>query len=194
MGSSRIVNKLEWLPIDKVFSSYKNPRTISEEDLTRLKTSIEEDPQFLERRPILVALMNGRYMVYAGTQRLQALKQLGYTEVPAFVSEGLDQRTFDSRMIKDNVHYGEWDFSTSMDEFSADIQLVTELETENSTEKRTRNNEERRTPSKLYRVRIPFATEEDYMCMLGQLAKLNMEHPEVPTVGERLLIKLRRLL
>ena len=43
----------------------KNPRSISDTNLEKLKASLQKDPEFLERRTILVNHTNDKYIVYA---------------------------------------------------------------------------------------------------------------------------------
>lgn len=49
----------------------KNPRKISKENLDKLKRSIQEDPEFLVLRKILVNQTKDKKTVYAGNQRLR---------------------------------------------------------------------------------------------------------------------------
>jgi ParB-like chromosome segregation protein Spo0J len=70
-----------------------------------LKRSIQEDPQFMTLRALLV---NPQMEVFAGNQRLRACIALGWEKVPCYV---LDYTEEEQRraMIKDNGHAGEWD-------------------------------------------------------------------------------------
>lgn len=56
-----------------------NPRKISAEALDGLCASINEDPEFMTLRPIVVDEDN---TVIGGNQRLKALIQLGFKEIP----------------------------------------------------------------------------------------------------------------
>lgn len=84
-----------------------NPRTISDKALAELAQSIEEFPEMLEARPIVVNELN---QVIGGSQRLKALEKLGRTEAVVKVVDWDDakQREF---MIKDNTEKGEWDYN-----------------------------------------------------------------------------------
>ena len=56
-----------------------NPRKISDEAMSRLKRSIERDPEFMEKRPIVT---DKAMVVWGGNQRLKACLALGKKEVP----------------------------------------------------------------------------------------------------------------
>lgn len=56
-----------------------NPRKISAESLNGLCESIREDPEFMTLRPIVVDEDN---TVIGGNQRLKAIIQLGFKEIP----------------------------------------------------------------------------------------------------------------
>ncbi len=60
-----------------------NPRTISDDRFQNLCHSIQADPDFLWRRPIL-AQADGT--IYAGTMRYRAAEHLGLATVPAIAA------------------------------------------------------------------------------------------------------------
>ena len=68
----------------------KNPRIIKDEKFKQLVKSIQEDPEMLDLRELIVYPLNGEYVVIAGNMRLNALKELGHTEAPCKV---LDEKT-----------------------------------------------------------------------------------------------------
>lgn len=75
------------LPIaDLDFAEY-NPRDISEVEYKALIRNIKRDPDFLEVNALMVNKRDGRFVVYAGNQRLRALRELGYTEVPVVLTQ-----------------------------------------------------------------------------------------------------------
>lgn len=88
----------------------KNPRVIRNEKFEKLKRSIEENPEMLNLRELLVYPIGNKYVVIGGNMRLEACKALGYKEVPCKV---LDASTTAEQMkaytIKDNAGFGEWD-------------------------------------------------------------------------------------
>lgn len=58
----------------------KNPRSIQDGKFSLLKRSIEEDPEMLGLREILLYKYNGKNIIIGGNMRYRALKELGYTE------------------------------------------------------------------------------------------------------------------
>jgi ParB-like chromosome segregation protein Spo0J len=82
-----------------------NPRSIKDERFQNLCHSIEADPEFLWRRPIL-AQADGT--IYAGNMRYRAAQHLGRREVPAIVEDVSDQLARE-RGLRDNAQWGEWE-------------------------------------------------------------------------------------
>ena len=96
----------------------KNPRFVKDEKFKKLVKSIEENPEMLGYRELLVYPHEGKYIVIGGNMRLRACKQLGYKEVPCKV---LPQDTTIEQLkaytIKDNSGFGEWDFDLLANEW-----------------------------------------------------------------------------
>lgn len=87
-----------------------NPRKIAEAKMERLKKSLQDFERMMELRPIVV---DEGWTVLGGNMRLQALKQLGFKEVPdewVKMAEGLTEEQKREFIIKDNVGFGEWDW------------------------------------------------------------------------------------
>lgn len=90
----------------------KNPRFIRDEKFNKLKQSLQEDPEMLELRELLVYPFNDKYVVLGGNMRLRAAKDLGYKEMPVkVVPEDFDAKKLRAIVMKDNIGYGEhsWD-------------------------------------------------------------------------------------
>ena len=88
-----------------------NPRQWKKADVERLAKSIEETPELLEARPIIVMPHDGKYIVLGGNLRLAALKHLGWKDVPVYVLP--EDTPIDKQkeiVIKDNGSFGEWDY------------------------------------------------------------------------------------
>lgn len=96
----------------------KNPRFIKDEKFKKLVKSIEENPEMLELRELLVYPFNGKYVIIGGNMRYRAMKELGYKEafckiIPKMATiEQLKAYT-----IKDNNGYGEWDMDLLSNEW-----------------------------------------------------------------------------
>lgn len=98
----------------------KNPRIIRDEKFAKLKKSIEDDPEMLELRELLVYPHGDRYVVIGGNMRLRAMIECGHREAPCKV---LDKATPPEKLrayaAKDNVGFGEWDWDDLANEWDA---------------------------------------------------------------------------
>ena len=101
------------VPISQVQVDPKNPRILNKEKFKKLKSSIEQFPEMLEVRPLVVA--NG--YVVGGNMRLLAMKDLGYKEVPVIDVTDWTQGQRDEFMIKDNINFGDWDYDLLANEW-----------------------------------------------------------------------------
>lgn len=111
--------EITYVKISKLHPYDKNPRQISKEDFEKLKRDIQSDPDFFHDRPCLVNESNGKLTVYAGNQRLRAAKSIGMLEVPCIIRIEVDEKTMRSRIIKDNLHRGDWDYDILGNEWDA---------------------------------------------------------------------------
>jgi DNA modification methylase len=84
-----------------------NPRIIKDDKFKKLVKSIQDFPQMLELRPIVV---DGNMVVLGGNMRLKACIAAGLKEVPIIVAEQLTDAQKAEFIIKDNVGFGEWDW------------------------------------------------------------------------------------
>lgn len=89
----------------------QNPRKISKKNLEKLKKSLQDAPEMLRLRELIVVPMDGEYIVIAGNQRLEAAKALGMATLPCKVlpadTEPAKLREY---AIKDNLPFGEDDW------------------------------------------------------------------------------------
>jgi len=98
-----------------------NPRFIKDERYKKLVKSIQENPEMLALRELLVYKQNEKYIIVGGNMRYRALKELGYKETickiipPETTIEALKAIT-----IKDNAGFGEWDFDMLANEWNVD--------------------------------------------------------------------------
>ena len=100
---------LEFIEISKLTLLENNPRRITKEQFDKLMKSLKEDPKFFELRPCLVNKTGETLTVYAGNQRLRAAMKLKWTQIPCIVEEDLSKARMDGRVLRDNLHYGEFD-------------------------------------------------------------------------------------
>jgi ParB-like chromosome segregation protein Spo0J len=106
------VNKVK---ITEVKGNPKNPRLIKDDKFKKLVKSIQEFPQMLELRPIVVDENN---IVLGGNMRLKACKEAGLKEVFIVKAEGLTELQKDEFIVKDNVGFGEWDWDILANEWN----------------------------------------------------------------------------
>lgn len=97
------------ISIDEIILLEENPRNITDFGLEKLCKDIKSDPNFLFQRPSLINLKGEKYYCYAGIQRIKAQKMLGYDTAVCFVEEDVPIELQRERMLKDNLHRGEWD-------------------------------------------------------------------------------------
>lgn len=106
--------KVTDLEINKgqIFGLPKNPRIIRDERYNALKHSIEEAPEMLGLRELLVYPYEGKNIVIGGNMRLRACLDLGYAEIPCKVlPEETPVAKLREYVIKDNESFGQndWD-------------------------------------------------------------------------------------
>lgn len=95
-----------------------NPRDIKDDKFQKLKKSIEENPEMLAYRELLVYPYEGNYIVIGGNMRLAAMKELGYKEVPVkIIPEATTIQALKAYTIKDNAGFGEWDWDMLANEW-----------------------------------------------------------------------------
>mgnify|MGYP000012592471 CR=1 FL=1 len=89
----------------------KNPRSIRDDKFKLLKRSIEEDPEMLGLREILVYKYEGKHIIIGGNMRFRALKELGYSEaIVKVLPESIPAEKLRAIVIKDNSGFGDWDW------------------------------------------------------------------------------------
>lgn len=95
-----------------------NPRQWTKTELDKLKKSLQETPELLEARGILVYPWEGKYLVLGGNMRLSALKALKAKDAPCIVfPEDTPIDKLKEVVIKDNGSFGAWDFDQLANEW-----------------------------------------------------------------------------
>ncbi|HET8839730.1 MAG TPA: ParB N-terminal domain-containing protein [Flavobacteriaceae bacterium] len=117
-----MIHQIE-ITIDKIKLLEENPRDISEVDMEKLQNDIKKDPGFLLQRPPLINLTQNEYICYAGTQRVKASKLNGAETIVCFVEENVPLNIQRERMLKDNLHRGEWNKGKLLELDFADWEL-----------------------------------------------------------------------
>ncbi|NBW19428.1 MAG: transcriptional regulator [Caulobacteraceae bacterium] len=113
--------KIEQVKITDVKPNPKNPRIIKDGKFRKLVQSIQEFPDMLNKRPLIVFTdVDGKYVVLGGNMRLKALKELKYESVPVIVADEWTEEQKHEFLIKDNVGFGEWDWDSLANEWDAE--------------------------------------------------------------------------
>ena len=95
-----------------------NPRQWTRAELENLKKSLQETPELLEARGILVYPWEGKYLVLGGNMRLSALKDLKAKDAPCIVfPKDTPVDKLKEVVIKDNGSFGQWDFDSLANEW-----------------------------------------------------------------------------
>ena len=106
--------------ISKVKGNPDNPRIIKNDKFKKLVKSIQEFPEMLKLRPIVV---DEEMIVLGGNMRLKASKDAGLKEVWIEVAEGLTEEQKKEFIVKDNVGFGEWEWDILANEWDS-VQLA----------------------------------------------------------------------
>ena len=104
----------------KIKENPNNPRIIKDHKYYLLVKSLQEFPEMLKLRPIVV---DEDMMVLGGNKRLKASKDAGLKEVWIEIAEGLTEAQKKEFVIKDNTNYGEWDWDILANEWDS-VQLT----------------------------------------------------------------------
>ena len=103
--------------ITEIKSNPNNPRIIKDDKFKKLVKSIQEFPQMLKLRPIVV---NKDMVVLGGNMRLKACKEAGLKEVHILKADELTDEQQKEFIVKDNVGFGEWDWDILANEWDTD--------------------------------------------------------------------------
>ena len=134
------------LKLNKIKPNPANPRTIRDEQFKKLKASLIEFPQMLEKRPIAVTREGDGYIALGGNQRLRAMLDIqaeigdadfekrhkvqaaemetliGYFAkgVPVVDCTELTPGQQKRFIIADNIPFGEWDWEALANEWDVE--------------------------------------------------------------------------
>jgi len=97
----------------------QNPRTISNQDMDRLVKSLQEFPEMMQMREIVV---DDDFMCLGGNMRTLALRKIGAKECVAKIVSGLTPEQKREFTIKDNGFFGSW--SDDLANLWSDLPLV----------------------------------------------------------------------
>ena len=105
----------------KIVGSKNNPRVIRDHKFEKLKKSISDFPEMLDKRPIIcVTRKDKKFEIIGGNMRFRACQDLGYKEVPVLLADDWSEDQIKQFVIKDNVQAGEWDWDMLANEWKSD--------------------------------------------------------------------------
>ena len=112
---------MKLVKISDVKPNPKNPRVIKDGKFQKLVKSIQEFPDMLNKRPLIVFTdVDDKYVVLGGNMRLKALNELKFKEIPVIVADEWTKEQKHEFLIKDNVGFGEWDWDSLANEWDVE--------------------------------------------------------------------------
>jgi ParB-like chromosome segregation protein Spo0J len=113
---------MQIVKISEVKPNPKNPRIIKDDKFKKLVKSIQEFPDMLNKRPLVVFTdVDNKYVVLGGNMRLKACKEIGLKEIPIIIADEWTEEQKNEFLIKDNVGFGEWDWDSLANEWDAEL-------------------------------------------------------------------------
>jgi site-specific DNA-methyltransferase (adenine-specific) len=112
--------QIEYKPLSELHELPGNPRTIKKDQFEKLKTSLQNNADYFEARPLILSDRTGENIILAGNQRYKAAKAIGLTEVPTITLHGLTEEREREIVIRDNVNNGDWDVDMLANEWNPD--------------------------------------------------------------------------
>lgn len=109
------------MKLSQIKKNPNNPRLIKDAKFELLKKSIQEFPQMMELRPIVVDESGA---ILGGNMRYEAIKALKMAEFPDSWVKRADELTDDQKkefIVKDNVGFGEWSWDELANEWDSEL-------------------------------------------------------------------------
>lgn len=130
------------MKLSQIRKNPNNPRIIRDEKFEKLKRSIQDFPQMMELRPIVV---DEDGVILGGNMRYEAIKSLKMAEFPDDWVKRVEELTEEQKkefIVKDNVGFGDWDWDSiandwddlPLDDWGLDIPSFQTAETFEATE------------------------------------------------------------
>jgi len=98
MANKETITEKLIVKISELKSNTENPRYIRDKEFEKLVKSIQEFPQMLNLRPVIV---DENMIVLGGNMRLKAMEYLGIQEVPVIIAKDLTEEQKKEFIIKD---------------------------------------------------------------------------------------------
>jgi DNA modification methylase len=110
-------NKIIEVKVGEIKANPNNPRIIKDDKFKKLVKSIQDFPEMLKLRPIVV---NDDMVVLGGNMRLKACKEAGLKMISIIKANQLTEQQQKEFIVKDNVGYGEWDWDDLANNWDAE--------------------------------------------------------------------------
>ena len=156
--------------ISQVKTNPNNPRIIKNDKFQKLVKSIQEFPEMLKLRPIVV---DEDMMVLGGNMRLKASKDAGLKQVWIEIAEGLTEAQKKEFIVKDNVGFGEWEWDMLANEWDS-VQLAEwglDVWQNEDDEQNNDINDISDNIAEEYRVEIELTSEREQEQVYNELTK-----------------------
>lgn len=167
--------KTELVPIDQVQLSPDNPRVIKSSKFYKLVKSIEEFPEMLKIRPIVV---DKDMIVLGGNMRLRACLEAGLKEVHIIRASEFSDDQKREFVIKDNSSFGEWDWEVLANEW--DVEKLDEWGLDLPSMEHTEEEYTTKVESPIYETKVvkPNVSElcdlHKYNALIGRIEKADI--------------------
>lgn len=122
--------KAQSISVSKLFNNEgqipglkKNPRYIKDDKFALLVKSLQDDPEMLELRELIVyPLQPDHYVVIAGNMRLRAAEEIGLTSMPCKVlPHDFPIKKMEAVLMKDNSDdFGQWSWDDIFNEWDTE--------------------------------------------------------------------------
>lgn len=109
--------QIQTIKISEIKLNPNNPRLIKDDKFNKLVRSIQDFPEMLKIRPIVV---NSDMVILGGNMRFKACKEAGLKEVPIIIADSLNEEQQREFLIKDNTSGGEWNFEMLANEWDVE--------------------------------------------------------------------------
>lgn len=98
-----------------------NPRQITESKMELLKQNIQQYPEMLTLRGLMVyPLENGKYIIIGGNMRYHAMQELGFKTAPVIIiPKETTIEQLKAYSVIDNNGFGKWDWDLLANEWDA---------------------------------------------------------------------------
>ena len=176
--------KTELVPIDQVKLSPDNPRVIKSSKFYKLVKSIEEFPEMLKIRPIVV---DEDMIVLGGNMRLRACLEAGLKEVHIVRASEFSDEQKSEFVIKDNSSFGEWDWEILANKW--DVEKLDEWGLDLPSMKHTEEAYSTKVESPIYDTKVVKPSASD-LCDLNKYNALieRIEKSDILEADKRFLM------